>query len=147
MPTHAEKRTLPYTPDQMYDLVADVESYGEFLPWCIACRKTKDEGDTIEADLIIGYKMFREKFKSRVLLTPKTHIRVEYLSGPLKSLSNKWHFIDNGDGTCTIDFFVDFEFQNPMLQGLVSMFFDKAVNRMVSAFEKRAEEIYGNNLT
>jgi len=142
MPTHAEKRTLSYTSDQMYDLVADIEKYGEFLPWCIACRKTKDDNDVIEADLIIGYKMFREKFKSRVLLTPKTDIRVEYLSGPLKSLSNKWTFIDNGDGTCTIDFFVDFEFQNPMLHGFVTMFFDKAVSRMISAFEKKAEELY-----
>jgi coenzyme Q-binding protein COQ10 len=142
MPTHAEQKHLPYTPEQMFDLVADVESYGDFLPWCIACRKTCEEGNVIEADLIIGYKMFREKFKSRVILKPKEEIRVEYLSGPLKSLSNKWKFIRNPDNTCTIDFFVDFEFKNPMLQGLVTMFFDKAVSRMVSAFEKRAEELY-----
>lgn len=142
MPTHAEKKHLSYTPEQLFDLVADVESYGEFLPWCIACRKTADHGDVIEADLIIGYKLFREKFKSRVILDRPNEIRVEYLDGPLKSLSNQWNFIRNNDGNCTIDFYVDFEFQNPMLQGLVTMFFEKAVTRMVSAFEKRAHELY-----
>lgn len=108
----------------------------------MACRKTADEGNIIEADLIIGYKMIREKFKSRVLLDRPNEIRVDYLDGPLKSLSNQWRFIRNGDGSCTIDFFVDFEFKNPMLQGLVSMFFDKVVSRMVAAFEKRADDLY-----
>ena len=143
MPTHAEKKHLPYTPEQMFDLVADVEKYGEFLPWCIACRKTFEEGQVIEADLIIGYKMIREKFKSRVILDRPEEIRVEYMEGPLKSLSNQWSFIRNSDNTCTIDFYVDFDFKNPMLQGLVTMFFDKAVSRMVSAFEQRAKAIYG----
>jgi coenzyme Q-binding protein COQ10 len=141
MPTHAEQKHLPYIPEQMFDLVADVEKYGQFLPWCIACRKTAEQGNIIEADLIIGYKMFREKFKSRVILDRPHEIRVEYLDGPLKSLSNKWKFIPDEQG-CTIDFYVDFEFQNTMLQGLVTMFFDKAVSRMVAAFEKRAEELY-----
>ncbi len=145
MPTHAEKKHLPYTPEQMFDLVADVEKYGKFLPWCIGCRITDNQGDVIEADLIIGYKMFREKFKSRVILDHPEEIRVEYLDGPLKSLSNQWQFIRNSDNTCTIDFFVDFEFQNPMLQSLVTMFFDKAVSRMVSAFEKRAAELYSDS--
>ena len=142
MPTHAEQRHMPYTAEQMFDLVADVEKYGQFLPWCIACRKTKDDGHVIEADLIIGYKMIREKFKSRVTLDRPETIRVDYLSGPLKSLSNRWTFIPQDDGTCIIDFYVDFEFKNPLLQGLVTMFFDKAVSRMVSAFEKRAKELY-----
>jgi len=141
MPTHAEKKYLPYRPEQLFDLVADVEKYGDFLPWCIACRVTRRDGNVIEADLIIGYKMFREKFKSRVVLDRPDHIRVDYLSGPLKSLSNEWRFIPEGQGT-TIDFYVDFEFQNPMLQSLVTMFFDKAVSRMVSAFEKRAAALY-----
>lgn len=141
MPTHAEKKKLPYTCEQMFDLVADVESYGEFLPWCIACRKIKDEGNVIEADLIIGYKMIREKFKSRVQLHRPDHIRVDYLDGPLKNLSNEWKFIPDDNG-CIIDFYVDFEFKNPMLQGLVSMFFDRVVSRMVAAFEKRADELY-----
>jgi coenzyme Q-binding protein COQ10 len=144
MPTHAERKHLPYTVEQMFDLVADVEKYGDFLPWCVACRVTKNDGDVLEADLIIGYKMFREKFKSRVILDRPEEIRVDYLSGPLKSLSNQWTFIRNSDNTCTIDFYVDFEFKNPMLQGLVSMFFDKVVSRMVSAFEKRADDLYKN---
>lgn len=142
MPTHAEQKHLSYSPQQMFDLVADVESYNEFLPWCLACRKTADDGNMIEADLIIGYKMFREKFKSRVIMDRPYEIRVEYLDGPLKSLSNQWRFIENDDGSCTIDFFVDFEFKNPMLQSFVSMFFDKIVSRMVAAFEKRADELY-----
>jgi len=141
MPTHAEQRQLPYTCEQMFDLVADVENYGEFLPWCIACRKTKDEGDVIEADLIIGYKMIREKFKSRVTLNRPKHIRVDYVDGPLKNLSNEWKFIPDEQG-CIIDFYVDFEFKNPMLQGLINLFFEKAVSRMVGAFEKRADELY-----
>ena len=145
MPTHAEQKHLPYTSEQMFDLVADVESYGEFLPWCIACRKTKDDGNVIEADLIIGYKMIRERFKSRVILDRPEEIRVDYMDGPLKSLSNQWSFIRNSDGSCIIDFFVDFEFKNPMLQGLVTMFFDKAVSRMVTAFEKRADELYSDS--
>lgn len=144
MPTHAEQKHLPYTPEQMFDLVADVEKYPEFLPWCVACRKTADEGDVIEADLIIGYKMFREKFKSRVILDKPEEIRVDYLDGPLKSLSNQWAFIRNSDNTCTIDFYVDFEFKNPMLQSVVTMFFEKAVTKMVSAFEKRAQYLYGS---
>ncbi len=144
MPTHAEKKYLPYTPAQLFDLVADVESYGDFLPWCVACRKTAEEGDTIEADLIIGYKMIREKFKSRVTLNRPNHIRVEYLDGPMKNLSNDWKFIPEGEG-CIIDFYVDFEFKNPMLQGLITLFFEKAVSRMVDAFEKRADELYNDS--
>ena len=150
MPTHAEQRHLPYTPEQLFDLVADVEKYGEFLPWCVACRITKrdakKEKSEIEADLIIGYKMIREKFKSHVVLDRPNHIRVEYLDGPMKSLSNDWKFIPTDDGTCIIDFYVDFEFKNPMLQGLITMFFDKAVSRMVSAFEKRAGELYDDRM-
>ncbi len=141
MPTHAEQKYLPYSTEQMFDLVADIERYGEFLPWCVACRKTAIDGDVIEADLIIGYKMIREKFKSRVVLDRPNHIRVDYLDGPMKNLSNEWKFIPDVDG-CIIDFYVDFEFKNPMLQGLINLFFEKAVSRMVGAFEKRADELY-----
>ena len=143
MPTHAEQKYLPYSVEQMFDLVAEIEKYGDFLPWCVACRKTKEDGNMIEADLIIGYKMIREKFKSRVTLDQPDHIRVEYLEGPMKNLSNEWKFIPDGEG-CIIDFYVDFEFKNPMLQGLITMFFEKAVTKMVSAFEKRAHELYEN---
>ncbi|PCI00285.1 MAG: ubiquinone-binding protein [Alphaproteobacteria bacterium] len=143
MPTHAEQKHLPYTVEQMFDLVADIEKYHEFLPWCVACRKTKDKGGVIEADLIIGYKMIREKFKSRIILDRPEEIRVEYLDGPMKSLSNQWAFIRNSDNTCTIDFYVDIDLTNSMLQGVMNMFFEKAVTKMVGAFEDRAKELYG----
>lgn len=143
MPTHAEKRILPYTPEQLFDLVAEVGKYPEFLPWCIASRITKREGDVFYADLVIGYKMVREKFGSRVTALHPDHIHVEYLSGPMKYLSNHWLFIDNGDDTTTIDFYVDFEFKNPFFQNLMGMFFEKAVEKMVEAFEARAQALYG----
>ena len=144
MPTHAEQKVLPYTPAQMFDLVADVEKYPQFLPWCLACRIKKRESDTVFlADLVIGYKFVREKFTSRVNLTPGRAIRVEYLDGPMRQLSNEWDFIENPDGSCTIDFYVDFEFHNPLFQKLMGLFFNEAVRRMVSAFELRAERLYG----
>tara|TARA_R110002072_G_scaffold282965_1_gene446242 strand:+ start:122 stop:580 length:459 start_codon:yes stop_codon:yes gene_type:complete len=146
MTTHAEKRNLPYTPEQLYALVADVARYPEFLPWCIASRITKREGDTVfYADLVIGYKLVREKFGSKVSLSEPDHIHVEYLSGPMKYLSNHWNFIREEDGSCTLDFFVDFEFKNKILQNLIGVFFNEVVQRMVGAFETRAKELYGEN--
>ena len=145
MPTHAEKKVLPYTPKQLFDMVADVESYPQFLPWCLNCRITKRVDDqTFMADLVIGYKVFREKFTSRVTVTPNEKIHVEYLEGPLRYLSNKWEFIDNGDGTTTIDFYVDFAFKNAFFQGLMGVFFNEVVRRMVGAFETRAVQLYGS---
>jgi coenzyme Q-binding protein COQ10 len=143
MTTHAEKRTLPYTPEQLFDLVAGVDKYPEFLPWCKTSRITKREGKVIYADLVIGYKMIQEKFSSRVTLNRPKHIHVEYLSGPMKYLSNHWKFIDNRDGTTTIDFFVEFEFRNPFLRRLMGVFFNEIVRRMVTAFEDRAKKLYG----
>jgi coenzyme Q-binding protein COQ10 len=144
MPTHAEKRKLPYSAQQLFDLVADVNAYPQFLPWCIASRINKREDNVFYADLVIGYKMIREQFGSRVLLEEPHHIHVEYLEGPMKHLSNHWRFIDEDDGGCTIDFHVDFEFKNAVLQNLIGVFFEKAVTKMVSAFEKRAEDLYGS---
>lgn len=159
MPTHAEKRTLPYSPEQLFDLVADVESYPEFLPWCVGCRvtdrvapedtenqKDHDQKGIVYADLIIGYKMVREKFGSKVTLDRPGHIHVEYLKGPMKHLSNHWRFIPTDDGGCIIDFYVDFEFKNPVFQGLIGVFFNEAVKRMVAAFEDRARALYGAGL-
>jgi len=143
MTTHAEKRNLPYTPEQLYALVADVKAYPDFLPWCLASRITKTEGNVFYADLVIGYKMVREKFGSKVTLNEPHHIHVEYLSGPMKYLSNHWKFIEEEDGSCTIDFFVDFEFKNKFLQNLIGVFFNEVVKRMVGAFEDRAKELYG----
>lgn len=144
MTTHAERRTLPYTPEQLFDLVADVAKYPEFLPWCLSSRIKKWDGDTVfYADLVIGYKMVREKFGSKVTLNAPDHIHVEYLSGPMKYLSNHWKFIREDDGSCTIDFFVEFEFKNRLLQNLIGVFFNEVVCRMVGAFEERAQDLYG----
>lgn len=150
MPTHAEKRRMPYAPDQMYQLVAEIEAYPEFLPWVSGCRirsRTSDEesGDEIvEADLIVSFKVFREKFGSRVTLSPaERRIKVEYLDGPFKYLNNQWSFIENSDGSTTVDFFVDFEFKSRILQNLIGMVFNEAMLRIVGAFERRAEALYG----
>jgi coenzyme Q-binding protein COQ10 len=147
MPTHAERRAMPYTPEQMFNLVAAVDLYPQFLPWCLASRITKREGNVFYADLVIGYKMVREKFGSRVTALKPDHIHVEYLSGPMKHLSNHWRFLPQADGTCIIDFYVDFEFKNPVLQKLISVFFEEAVKRMVGAFEARAHDLYNSKLT
>lgn len=143
MPTHAEKRILPYTPEQLFDLVAAVDRYPAFLPWCLASRITKRDGNVFYADLVIGYKMVREKFGSRVTALKPDHIHVEYLTGPMKHLSNHWRFIPQPSGGTEIDFYVDFEFKNPFFQGLMGMFFNEAVKRMVAAFEQRAKDLYG----
>ena len=146
MPTHTEKRIMPYTAKQMYDLVADVETYPDFLPWCAATRirkVTKDSHKTIvEADLIIAFKVFRERFGSRVTLkAEKFSIDVEYLDGPFKYLNNHWIFRDV-DGGCEADFFVDFEFKSRVLQALIGVVFNEAMQRIVKAFEMRADDLY-----
>ncbi|MCB1839972.1 MAG: type II toxin-antitoxin system RatA family toxin [Alphaproteobacteria bacterium] len=145
MTKHIEKRNLPYTPEQLFTLVAEVDKYQQFLPWCQKSVIKRREGDVFYADLIIGYKMVREKFGSKVSLKYPERINVEYLSGPMKYLSNYWQFIREEDGSCTIDFYVDFEFKNLILQNLMGVFFNELVRRMVSAFEQRAREIYGEN--
>lgn len=143
---HIEQKKLPYTPEQMFDLVADVGRYQEFAPWCIASRVTRKEGENVFfADLIVGYKMFRERFSSRVILERPNRIHIEYLRGPLKNLRNNWEFIRQSDGSCLIDFSVEFEFSNIALQTLANMFFNEVVKRMVGAFEARAEQLYGNS--
>ena len=147
MPTHAEQRILPYSPEQMFDLVAGVERYPEFLPWCLSSRITKRDGNVFYADLIIGYGVVRERFGSKVVLDRPDSVRVEYLHGPMKYLSNQWRFIPNADGGTIIDFYVDFEFRNPMFQKLMGLFFNEIVKRMVSAFEARAKQLYGDGGT
>jgi len=142
MPQHSERRTLPYSAHQMYMLVADVSRYPEFLPWCIGARIFKRSGDEFWADLVIGFKMFREKFTSRVRLYPENRIEVDYVKGPLKYLHNEWSFEDAGEGQCVLDFVVDFEFKNPLFEKLVGGLFTEAVHRMVFAFEARARELY-----
>ncbi|WP_207459611.1 type II toxin-antitoxin system RatA family toxin [Azospirillum sp. SYSU D00513] len=143
MPTHAEQKVLPYTPEQMYRLVADVERYPEFLPWCMAARIRRREGNVLYADLVIGFKMVRERFTSRVELNePGCRIDVQYTEGPFQYLNNHWIFKPHEKGCC-VDFFVDFEFRSKMLQKIMGLLFNEAVRRMVQAFETRANQLYG----
>ncbi|MES2729610.1 MAG: type II toxin-antitoxin system RatA family toxin [Pseudomonadota bacterium] len=143
MPTYAEQKFLPYTQAQLFSLVADVDKYPEFLPWCTACRTTRRESETVFfADLVIGYKLIRERIACRVEAVAPDSIHVAYLQGPLKHLSNHWRFIPQ-DGGCLIDFYVDFELKNAFFQGFMSMFFHEAIQRMVGAFEARAKHLYG----
>ncbi len=143
MPTYAEKRRLPYTPEQLYELVAGVDRYPEFLPWCKAARITRREGDVFWADLVIAFKVFRERFTSKVTLIPKTGVDVAYINGPFRYLNNHWRFLPAPEGGCVVDFYVDFEFRSKMLQKLIGLLFDQAVQRMVAAFEARAKQLYG----
>jgi coenzyme Q-binding protein COQ10 len=143
MPTHAERRLLPYTPEQLFDLVADVERYPEFLPWCLGARVRERTADTITADLLIGFRLVRERFTSRVVLERPRRIDVSYTEGPFRYLNNHWEFIPQPDGTCLIDFYVDFEFRSRMLQKVIELLFNEAVKRMVGAFEGRARQLYG----
>lgn len=134
---------MPYTPDQMYALIADVDKYPQFLPWCVGARIKKREGPVFWADLMIGYKLIRERFTSRVELhDTERRIDVSYTDGPFRYLNNHWIFIEQ-DGGCLIDFYVDFEFKNRMLQRVMGLFFNEAVRRMVHAFEERADALYG----
>lgn len=147
MPTHSETRQLPYSAQQMYDLVADVGRYPEFLPWTAAARIRSDEdrGDhrVMDADLVISFKVFRERFTSRVVLWPEAKkIDTEYLDGPFKYMKSNWHFEDNLEG-CQVHFFVDFEFKNMILQKVIGVVFNEAMQRIVRAFENRAKELYG----
>ena len=149
MPTHAEKRILPYSPEQMFELVAQVERYPEFLPWCIAARIRQKDDKLLVADLIIGFKMIRERFTSRVEFDRPRRIDVTYAEGPFRYLNNHWVFEavspspELPSGGTLIDFYVDFEFHSKLLQSLILVLFNEAVKRMVSAFEARARALYG----
>ncbi|NQW11655.1 MAG: type II toxin-antitoxin system RatA family toxin [Alphaproteobacteria bacterium] len=144
MPTHAEKRVVPYRAEQMFALVADVERYPEFLPWCVGARVTRRQEAVIWADLIIGYKLIRERFTSKVTLAEaQQRIDVEYTDGPFRYLNNHWIF-EPTDAGCVVDFYVDFEFKNLFLQRVMGLFFNEAVRRMVRAFESRAHALYGD---
>jgi coenzyme Q-binding protein COQ10 len=147
MPTHSETKSLPYTAAQMYDLVADVGAYPKFLPWCSAARIRstipREEAMVMEADLVISFKVFRERFGSRVTLWPETRrIDTEYIDGPFRYMKSNWSFTDT-DAGCDVSFFVDFEFKNAILQGLIGIVFGEAMQRVVRAFERRAAELYG----
>jgi len=142
MPKHAEQRVLPYTAEQLFDLVADVERYPEFLPWCVGARIRERRDTLIIADLLIGFRMFRERFTSRVTLARPHRIDVAYSEGPFRYLENHWVY-EPLEGGCRIDFYVDFEFRSRVLQTLIGGLFNEAVRRMVAAFETRAQHLYG----
>ena len=148
MPTHSETRFLPYTAQEMYNLVADVGSYPKFLPWNSAARIRSrtpgpDGSEVMEADLVISFKVFRERFGSRVTLFPADKkIDTEYLDGPFRYMKTNWAFAD-APGGCNVTFFVDFEFKNALLQGIIGVVFNEAMQRVVRAFERRAEDLYG----
>ena len=142
MTTHAEQRLIHHTPEQLFDLVADVRRYPEFLPWCLAARIKERSQTMLVADLIIGFQIFKEQFTSHVSMDrDNLVIEVEYAEGPFKYLTNKWKFIQHPDG-CMIDFYVDFEFKSRLLQTVIENLFTEAVRRMVSAFEARADQLY-----
>ena len=139
---------MPYSADQIYALVADVARYPEFLPWCSAARirSRRNDGacEIMEADLVISFKVFREKFGSRVTLDPvKRQILTEYIDGPFKHMKSSWDMSPNADGGCDVDFHTDFEFKNRILQGVIGVVFNEAMQRVVRAFETRAHALYG----
>jgi coenzyme Q-binding protein COQ10 len=141
MPTHAEKKVLPYTEEQLFAVVADVRRYPEFLPWCVGARIISRTETEIVADLTIGFKLFRETFRSQVTLERPHHVHVRYLNGPFRYLNNHWRFRPVASGT-EVDFFVDFEFHSRLLQAVIGTVFNEAVRLMVRAFERRAYTLY-----
>jgi coenzyme Q-binding protein COQ10 len=144
--THSETRLLPYSADQMFELVADVERYPEFLPWCVGARIKEQTPEMLLADLMIGFKMVRERFTSRVHLDRDARqIDIEYINGPFRTLQNRWAFQPTPEGGCRIDFHLEFEFNSLLLQKLIGVLFHEAVRRMVAAFETRAKQLYGAN--
>ena len=143
MPGIRETRHLPYSCEQMFDLVADVGRYREFLPWVLATRIRSDSETEMVADMLVGFKAIRETFTSKVTKDRPHGIAVHYVDGPLRDLDNKWSFSPLPDGGCAIDFCVDFTFRNAVFEALAGQYFDRAFRRMVQAFERRADELYG----
>jgi len=145
MPRHNETRSLPYTREQMFDLVANVAVYPEFLPWVSAIRVRSDSDTEMVADMIVGFKGIKESFTSRVEKHRPDAVRVDYLDGPLKHLHNQWNFRDDGKGGVLVDFEVEFEFKNRLFEMLAGQMFDKALRKMIGAFEARAATLYGSD--
>ncbi|HEY0959631.1 MAG TPA: type II toxin-antitoxin system RatA family toxin [Novosphingobium sp.] len=143
MPGIRETRRLPYSAEQMFDLVADVGSYGEFLPWVIATRVKSETETEMIADMLVGFSAIREKFTSRVQKLKPEEIKVHYVDGPLRDLDNIWRFRALGPAECEIDFSVQFTFRNALFEKLAGQYFDRAFRKMVQAFEDRAAELYG----
>jgi coenzyme Q-binding protein COQ10 len=148
MPTFQSSRSVEFVPDQMFDLVADIEHYPEFLPLCEALkirrRSMLDDGrEVLLADMTVGYKAIRETFTSRVTLDKANNkILVEYVDGPFSHLENRWVFVDQGAGT-RVDFFIDYAFKNRVLGMLMGAMFEAAFKRFSDAFVARAGVVYG----
>ena len=147
MPSIRETRQLPYSREQMFDLVADVASYPDFLPWVIATRVRSDSEVEMDADMVVGFKAIREKFTSRVTKQRPESIEVAYIDGPLKDLDNRWKFTELPNGGCEIDFYVEFAFRSAVFEALAGQYFDRAYRKLMQAFEERADELYGNSAT
>ncbi len=149
MTVHQQTKRLPHPPEAVFDIVADIQQYPEFLPWCSAVRvrssNADDEGrEIVIADMTVRFKMFRETFTSRVILDRASRrIDIDYLDGPFSHLENRWLFLENADGSTTVDFHIDFEFRSRMLQLAISAVFHEAVRRMVAAFDARATALHG----
>ncbi|MGJ5181055.1 type II toxin-antitoxin system RatA family toxin [Bradyrhizobium oligotrophicum] len=149
MPRFSNKRRVPHTAEQMFDLVADVERYPEFVPLCqsltVRQRTQRPDGtEMIVADMTVSFKLVRETFTSRVTLDRAGRkILVEYVNGPFSSLENRWSFEPSGEGACDVSFFIAYEFKSRMLSMLMGSMFDTVFARMSAAFEKRADAIYG----
>ena len=145
MPGIRETRELPYSAEQMFDLVADVGRYREFLPWVIATRVRSDSDTEMVADMVVGFKAIRESFTSRVEKKRPEHLHVHYIDGPLRDLDNDWRFEALPDGGCRVHFCVDFTFRNVVFEAMAGQYFDRAFRKMVAAFEARAEALYGSS--
>jgi coenzyme Q-binding protein COQ10 len=146
MPTFMTRRHVVFTPSEMFDLVADIEQYPQFVPLCealtLVSREKKGDREVLVATMAVGYKAIRESFTTRVTLLPeKREILVEYLDGPFSHLENRWRFLPSGEG-CEVDFYLDYQFRSRMLAMVMGAVFDKAFRKFASAFEARARQIY-----
>ena len=146
MPRHSETRHLPYTPEQMFDLVADVARYREFLPWVAAVRVRSNSETEMVADLVVGFKALRESFTSKVVKKRAETINVQYVDGPLDHLVNDWTFRPDGQGGTLIDFCVDFAFRSRIFEAIAGQVFERALRKMIGAFEERAAALYGSSV-
>lgn len=127
----------------MFALVADIAHYPDFLPWVVALRIRSDSEHEAVADMIVGFKGLRESFSCRVHKQRPDSVTVSYIDGPMRHLTNEWHFAPTDDGGCRVDFMVDFSFRSRMFEALAGQMFDKALRKMIAAFETRADELYG----
>ncbi|MBD0416224.1 type II toxin-antitoxin system RatA family toxin [Oryzicola mucosus] len=148
MPQFETRRQVPHSPQKMFALVADVESYPQFLPLCeglvVRQRREREGREMLVADMTVGYKAIRETFSTQVMLNhAEEAIDVKYLDGPFRYLDNRWRFEPGPDGGCAVHFFIDYEFKSRILGALMGSMFDRAFRMFAEAFEKRADHIYG----